>query len=172
VSGWCLVGLLVSELHRGETESWVGQASSCAERSLSSISHAWSSYLADRTRRRPLLLWANALTAVMVLLLLAGRLQAQLWIIYLVAFSYGVAFTVLSSAGAGLQKDLLSRRRLGRRQRGAASSWPSHRPSPIQPYRFAGRSREVSGTCARRPEPGAGSTGLGAAQRRGPAATP
>ncbi len=64
-------------------------------------------HLADRVRRRPLLLWTNALTAVMVLSLLAVRSQAQLWIIYLVAFGYGVANTVLSSAGAGLQKDLL-----------------------------------------------------------------
>jgi MFS family permease len=64
-------------------------------------------HLADRVRRRPLLLWTNALTAVMVLSLLAVRSQAQLWIIYLVAFGYGVANIVLSSAGAGLQKDLL-----------------------------------------------------------------
>jgi len=64
-------------------------------------------HLADRVRRRPLLLWANAVTAVMVLSLLAVRSPAQLWILYLVAFSYGVAFTVLSSAGAGLRKDLL-----------------------------------------------------------------
>ena len=64
-------------------------------------------HLADRIRRRPLLLWTNALTAVMVLSLLAVSSAAQLWIIYLVAFGYGVSFSVLSSAGAGLQKDLL-----------------------------------------------------------------
>lgn len=63
--------------------------------------------LADRVRRRPLLLWANALTAAMVLSLLAVHSAAQLWIIYLVAFGYGVSFTVLASASAGLQKDLL-----------------------------------------------------------------
>lgn len=65
-------------------------------------------HLADRVRRRPLLLWANALTAVLVLALLAVHSDAQLWVIYLVAFGYGVAFTVLSSASAGLQKDLLA----------------------------------------------------------------
>lgn len=64
-------------------------------------------HLADRIRRRPLLLWANALTAGLVLSLLAVRSQAEMWIIYLVAFGSGVAFTVLGSAGAGLQKDLL-----------------------------------------------------------------
>jgi MFS family permease len=64
-------------------------------------------HLADRVSRRPLLLWANALTGAMVLSLLAVRSPAQLWIIYVVAFGYGVAFSVLGSAGAGLQKDLL-----------------------------------------------------------------
>jgi MFS family permease len=65
-------------------------------------------HLADRVRRRPLLLWANLVTAVMVLSLLAVHSPGQLWIIYLVAFGYGIAFTVLGSAFAGLQKDLLS----------------------------------------------------------------
>jgi len=64
-------------------------------------------HLADRVRRRPRLVWTNALTAGLVLSLLAVRSPAQLWIIYLVAFGYGVAFSVLGSAGAGLQKDLL-----------------------------------------------------------------
>jgi MFS family permease len=65
-------------------------------------------HLADRIRRRPLLLWANGLTAALVLALLAVHSAAQLWVIYVVAFGYGVAFTVLSSANAGLQKDLLA----------------------------------------------------------------
>lgn len=64
-------------------------------------------HLADRVRRRPLLLWANAATAAGVLSLLAVRSAAQLWIIYLVAFGYGVSFAVLGSAGAGLRKDLM-----------------------------------------------------------------
>ncbi len=64
-------------------------------------------HLADRVRRRPLLLWANGLTAVGVLSLYAVHSAAQLWIIYLVAFGYGVSFSVLGSASAGLQKDLL-----------------------------------------------------------------
>jgi hypothetical protein len=44
----------------------------------------------------------------MVLSLLAVQSPGQLWIIYLVAFGYGIAFTALGSAFAGLQKDLLS----------------------------------------------------------------
>src|ERR1700729_2513403 len=49
-------------------------------------------HLADRVRRRPLLICANALTAALVLSLLAVHSRSQLWIIYLVAFGYGVAF--------------------------------------------------------------------------------
>lgn len=64
-------------------------------------------HLADRVRRRTLLVWANTLTAALVLSLLAVHSVAQVWLIYLVAFGYGMAFTVLSSASAGLQKDLL-----------------------------------------------------------------
>lgn len=64
-------------------------------------------HLADRIRRRPLLLWTNTLTAALVLTLLAVRSPTQLWIIYLVAFGYGAAFAVLGSASAGLRKDLL-----------------------------------------------------------------
>jgi MFS family permease len=64
-------------------------------------------HLADRVRRRPLLIGANALTAALVLSLLAVHSRSQLWIIYLVAFGYGVAFSVLGSGFAGLQKDLL-----------------------------------------------------------------
>jgi len=64
-------------------------------------------HLADRVRRRPLLIWGNALTAALVLSLLAVHSRSQLWIIYLVAFGYGVSFGVLGSGFAGLQKDLL-----------------------------------------------------------------
>jgi MFS family permease len=96
-------------------------------------------HLADRVRRRPLLLWANALTAVMVLSLLAVRSQAQLWIIYLVAFGYGAAFTVLSSAGAGLQKDL---------------TWPP--PTPR-----CRASATACGSPRRWPEPGCSSCSAG-----------
>lgn len=64
-------------------------------------------HLADRIRRRPLLIWGNALTAALVLSLLAVHSRSQLWIIYLVAFGYGVSFGVLGSGFAGLQRDLL-----------------------------------------------------------------
>jgi MFS family permease len=65
-------------------------------------------HLADRVRRRPLLLITNAATGLMVLSLLAVHSRAQLWIIYVVAFCYGISFSVLSGAGAGLRKDMLA----------------------------------------------------------------
>jgi MFS family permease len=65
-------------------------------------------HLADRVRRRRLLIITNAATGLMVLSLLAVHSRAQLWIIYVVAFCYGVSFSILSSAGAGLRKDMLA----------------------------------------------------------------
>ena len=63
--------------------------------------------LADRVRRRPLLIGTNAVAGVVVLALLAVHGREQLWIIYAVAFGYGLASGILSSAGAGLRKSLL-----------------------------------------------------------------
>lgn len=66
-----------------------------------------SGHLADRVRRRPLLIGVNLVGAAMVLSLLAVTSLAQLWILYAVAFGYGVLGTVISSAQSGLVKDLL-----------------------------------------------------------------
>jgi MFS family permease len=65
-------------------------------------------HLADRVQRHRLLLITNAATGLMVLSLLAVHSRAQLWIIYVVAFCYGVAASILNSAGAGLRKDMLA----------------------------------------------------------------
>jgi MFS family permease len=70
-------------------------------------------HLADRVRRRRLLVITNAATGLMVLSLLAVHGRAQLWITYVVAFCYGIAFSILSSAGAGLRKDTLADDELG-----------------------------------------------------------
>jgi MFS family permease len=69
--------------------------------------------LADRMRRRRLLIITNAATGLLVLSLLAVHSRAQLWIIYLVAFGYGLSFGLLGSASAGLRKDLLADGDLG-----------------------------------------------------------
>jgi MFS family permease len=69
--------------------------------------------LADRMPRRRLLIITNAATGLLVLSLLAVRTRDQLWIIYLVAFGYGLSFGLLGSASAGLRKDLLADDDLG-----------------------------------------------------------
>jgi MFS family permease len=64
-------------------------------------------HLTDRLPRRPVLIGANAVTALIVLSLLAVHSRSQLWIIYLVAFCYGISFSVIGGAAAGLFKDML-----------------------------------------------------------------
>jgi MFS family permease len=64
-------------------------------------------HLADRVRRKPLLIAVNCATALVVLSLLAVRSRDQLWLIYVVAFWYGGSFNVINAAGAGLRKDML-----------------------------------------------------------------
>jgi MFS family permease len=64
-------------------------------------------HLADRVRRKTLLLAVNAITALIVLTLVFVRSRDELWLIYVVAFCYGSSFGLLSAAGAGLRKDML-----------------------------------------------------------------
>ena len=61
-----------------------------------------SGLIADRCRRRELLIVTNALTGGAVLLLLFVHGQNQVWLIYTVMALYGLAYTVLSSAQAAL----------------------------------------------------------------------
>ncbi len=64
--------------------------------------------LADRVRRRPLLIAANAAAGVAVLALLMVHSRADLWVIYTVAAYYGAVSTVIGPAGNGLIKDFLA----------------------------------------------------------------
>jgi MFS family permease len=66
-----------------------------------------SGHLADRVRRRPLLIATNLAGAAMVTALLAVSSAADLWILYAVAFGYGVVGGITSAAQSGLLKDLL-----------------------------------------------------------------
>ncbi|HEU5144984.1 MAG TPA: MFS transporter [Dermatophilaceae bacterium] len=61
----------------------------------------------DRVRRKPLLVWGNVASAVMVLPLLLVQGRGQVWIIWSVAFLYGISFVVLPAALNGLLKELL-----------------------------------------------------------------
>ena len=67
---------------------------------------ATGSYL-DRVRRKPLLVWATCVSALAVLPLLLVHDAGDVWIIYAVAFVYGVSFVVVPAALNGLLKELL-----------------------------------------------------------------
>jgi MFS family permease len=65
-------------------------------------------HLADRVRRRPLLVATNALAGLGVLSLLLVRTPDDLWLLYVVAAGYGVVGHVTGAARAGLLRDMLS----------------------------------------------------------------
>jgi MFS family permease len=61
-----------------------------------------SGVIADRLRRRPLLITANLATAALVCLLMLVAGRGQVWLIYLVMFGYGAASTLITSAQTAL----------------------------------------------------------------------
>ncbi|MEZ0578724.1 MFS transporter [Nocardioides sp. MH1] len=63
--------------------------------------------LIDRVRRRPLLVAGNLASALVVLPLVLVRDAGDVWIIWLVAFGYGISFVVLPAALNGLLKELV-----------------------------------------------------------------
>ncbi len=66
-----------------------------------------SGLLADRVRRRPLLIVTNLATAVAVLPLLLVQDRGDVWIIYAVTVAYGFSFTVLGAGLSGLLATML-----------------------------------------------------------------
>jgi MFS family permease len=65
-------------------------------------------YLIDRVSRRRFLVIANIASAVLVLPLLLVHDASDVWIVYVVAFFYGLSFTVVPAALNGLLKDMLA----------------------------------------------------------------
>ena len=61
----------------------------------------------DRIRRKPLLVWGNIASAFAVLPLVLVRDAGDVWLIWGVAFLYGVSFVVLPAALNGLLKELM-----------------------------------------------------------------
>ena len=64
-------------------------------------------YVVDRVPRRTFLVVANLLSAVAMLPLLLVHDAGDVWIIYAVAFCYGISFVVVPAALNGLLKDML-----------------------------------------------------------------
>ncbi|GAB2735130.1 MFS transporter [Nocardioides pakistanensis] len=65
-------------------------------------------YIVDRVPRRAFLVWVNLASALAMLPLLLVRDAGDVWIIYVVAFLYGVSFVVTPAALNGLLKDLVA----------------------------------------------------------------
>ena len=65
-------------------------------------------YVVDRVPRRAFLVWANLATAVGILPLFLVRDAGDVWVIYTVAFVYGVSFVVIPAALNGLLKEMLA----------------------------------------------------------------
>jgi MFS family permease len=63
--------------------------------------------LADRLRRRPLLIITNVATAALILLLLAVHGRPQIWLIYVVGFGYGLSYAVLVPAQTALLQSIV-----------------------------------------------------------------
>jgi MFS family permease len=64
-------------------------------------------YVVDRVPRRTFLVVANVLSALVMLPLLLVHDAGDVWIVYAVAFCYGISFVVVPAALNGLLKDLL-----------------------------------------------------------------
>ena len=61
----------------------------------------------DRVKRKPLLVWGNLISALIVLPLLVVQDAGDVWIVYVVAFLYGISFVVLPAGLNGLLKELM-----------------------------------------------------------------
>jgi MFS family permease len=70
-------------------------------------------WLADRVRRRPLMISVDLLTGAAVSLLLLVRDRSDLWLIYVVAACYGASQVVFSAAMSGLVQQLVPADLLG-----------------------------------------------------------
>ena len=69
--------------------------------------------LADRVRKRALMITTNAVMAVVAPMLLFVQGPSEVWLIYLVMLAYGVALVTLASAQSGLFVAMLPERLLG-----------------------------------------------------------
>jgi MFS family permease len=95
---WLAMAIWMKELTG--SSAWAGLVIFCfaAGNLLSPLGGA----VADRFRRRPLLICANLLAAGLVLLILLVHGRGQMWIVYLVMFGYGVIGSAMGPAQTAL----------------------------------------------------------------------
>jgi Na+/melibiose symporter-like transporter len=80
---------------------------------LGSLCGPLGGMLADKVRRRPLLIETNLATAGLVLLLLLVRDRDQVWLIYAVMLGYGVSGSILGPAQTALVQAIVPAELLG-----------------------------------------------------------
>lgn len=106
---WLAMGIWIKVL----TGSSAAAGLSFFALALGSLCGPLGGMLADRVRRRPLLIVTNLATAGLVLLLLLVRDRHQVWLIYTVMFGYGVSGSVLGPAQTALVQAIVPARLLG-----------------------------------------------------------
>jgi MFS family permease len=106
---WLAMGIWIKVL----TGSSAAAGLSFFALALGSLCGPLGGMLADRVRRRPLLIVTNLATAGLVLLLLLVRDRHQVWLIYAVMFGYGVSGSVLGPAQTALVQAIVPADLLG-----------------------------------------------------------
>jgi MFS family permease len=106
---WLAMGIWIKVL----TGSSAAAGLSFFALALGSLCGPLGGMLADKVRRRPLLIVTNLTTAGLVLLLLLVRDRHQVWLIYAVMFGYGVSGSVLGPAQTSLVQAIVPADLLG-----------------------------------------------------------
>jgi MFS family permease len=106
---WLAMGIWIKVL----TGSSAAAGLSFFALALGSLCGPAGGLLADKVRRRPLLILTNLATAGLVLLLLLVRDRHQAWLIYAVMFGYGVSGSVLGPAQTALVQAIVPAGLLG-----------------------------------------------------------
>jgi MFS family permease len=106
---WLAMGIWIKVL----TGSSAAAGLSFFALALGSLCGPLGGMLADKVRRRPLLIVTNLATAGLVLLLLLVRDRHQVWLIYTVMFGYGVSGSTLGPAQTALVQAIVPARLLG-----------------------------------------------------------
>ena len=106
---WLAMGIWIKVL----TGSSAAAGLSFFALALGSLCGPLGGMLADKVRRRPLLIVTNLATAGLVLLLLLVRDRHQVWLIYAVMFGYGVSGSVLGPAQTALVQAIVPADLLG-----------------------------------------------------------
>ena len=106
---WLAMGIWIKVL----TGSSAAAGLSFFALALGSLCGPLGGMLADKVRRRPLLIVTNLATAGLVLLLLLVRDRHQVWLIYAVMFGYGASGSVLGPAQTALVQAIVPADLLG-----------------------------------------------------------